>query len=219
MRKAIRSVVAGLAVAALGLGVGASAPGVSAGEGADVEARAISRVRFHEAMVALWEDHVAWTRSYIVAFAADQPDADEVAARLLRNQEEIGDAIRPFYGDAAGDRLTSLLQEHIATAVDVLAAAKAGDAGGLERSLRAWYANAREIADLLHSANPTHWARKDLRSMMRMHLDLTLQEASDRLAGDFAADIADYDAVAAEIVDMAHMLARGIVLQFPERFA
>jgi hypothetical protein len=115
--------------------------------------------------------------------------------------------------------LTTLLQAHIAIAVDVLTAAKAGDDAALTAALDAWYANGREIADFLHAANPEHWSRKDMRGMMPMHLDLTLREASDRLADDFEADIADHDAVEAEIAEMSHMIARGIVLQFPQKFS
>ena len=58
------------------------------------------------ALRKLWSDHVIWTRQYIIAAVAGTPDADAAAARLLRNQEDIGDAIVPFYGEAAGSRLT-----------------------------------------------------------------------------------------------------------------
>ena len=58
-----------------------------------------------------------------------------------------------------------------------------------------------------------------MRRMMREHLDLTLAEASHRLAGDFEQDIADYEAVHVEILHMADMLSRGIIRQFPGMFA
>ncbi|HEU4355527.1 MAG TPA: hypothetical protein VFT27_08060 [Actinomycetota bacterium] len=220
MQRILRPAVAVLMAGALGLGVGALAPVVSSGQpAANAKNAKVNRVVFHEQMLRLWENHVAWTRLFIVSFAEELPDQGPTAARLLQNQVDIGDAIKPFYGDGAGDQLTSLLQEHISIAVDVLTAAKAGDDPALEAALDAWYANGRQIADFLHAANPDHWGRRDMRSMMRMHLDLTLQEASDRLAGDYTADIADYDAVEAEIAEMSHMLARGIVLQFPQKFS
>ncbi len=86
-----------------------------------------ARVGFREQMRELWEDHVAWTRLYIVSAAADLPDLDLTAQRLLRNQTDIGDAVRPLYRDAAGDELTTLLEEHITGAAALLAAAKSGD--------------------------------------------------------------------------------------------
>src|SRR5215213_7355728 len=85
------------------------------------------RVAFQDQMRKLWEDHITWTRLYIVSFAADLPDQDLTAQRLLRNQTDLGDAIKPFYGEEAGNQLTTLLKEHIQGAVDLLAAAKAGD--------------------------------------------------------------------------------------------
>ena len=170
-------------------------------------------------MRKLWEDHITWTRLFIVSFAADLPDLGPTADRLLQNQVDIGDAIRPFYGDAAGDRLTKLLTEHITTAVDVLTAAKAGDSDAFDEALASWYRNGRQIARFLHEANPDNWPLRAMRRMMREHLDLTLAEASHRLAGDFEQDIADYEAVHVEILHMADMLSRGIIRQFPGMFA
>src|SRR5688572_23610774 len=71
-------------------------------------------------MRKLWEDHVTWTRLYIVSVAAGLPDKDLTAQRLLQNQADIGNAIKPFYGDAAGTKLTELLNEHILGAADLL---------------------------------------------------------------------------------------------------
>ena len=47
----------------------------------------------------------------------------------------------------------------------------------------------------LNAANPEIWPVADLQAEMKMHLDLTLEEATARLNGDFAADIAAYDEV------------------------
>ena len=76
------------------------------------------------ALRKLWSDHVIWTREYIVAAVAGTPDAEAAAGRLLRNQEDIGAAVAGFYGQAAGDKLTDLLKQHIMIAVDLVAAAK-----------------------------------------------------------------------------------------------
>jgi hypothetical protein len=61
----------------------------------------------------LWVDHTGWTRNYIISFVAGLPDTTLVAERLLRNQEDIGNAIKPFYGTEAANELTSLLKGHI----------------------------------------------------------------------------------------------------------
>ena len=216
------SLIASLALA--GVGALAEAPGEAPHRhhqvsGANVASELPTKRQFHDAMRKLWEDHITWTRLFIVSFAADLPDLPATTDRLLQNQRDIGDAIKPFYGDAAGDRLTELLTEHITTAGDVLAAAKAGDQAALDSSLDAWYRNGRQIARFLSEANPEQWPLAEMRSMMREHLDLTLAEAAHRLAGEYAKDVQDYEAVHVAILHMADMLSRGIARQFPELFA
>lgn len=177
-----------------------------------------SKIAFHDAMRKLWEDHITWTRLYIVSAAADLPDKDLTAQRLLQNQVDIGNAIKPFYGDAAGEKLTALLQQHILIAAQLIDAAKSNDTAAFTDAKTRWYANADEIADFLHAANPQNWSQDEMRMMMHSHLDLTLKEAAARLGGDYAADIAAYDEVHTEILDMADMLSAGIIEQFPKSF-
>jgi hypothetical protein len=181
-------------------------------------ARSAKQLAFHDGMRKLWEDHITWTRLAIVSFAADLPDFDATAARLLKNQDDIGNAIKPYYGRAAGAGLTKLLKEHILGAVALMRAAKSGDKAGIAKASADWYANGKEIADFLHSANPRHWPRATMRSMMKEHLDETLSEAQNRLGGHYAADIRDYEAVHRHILKMADMLSAGIIRQFPQRF-
>jgi hypothetical protein len=178
----------------------------------------VSRAAFHDAMRQLWEDHITWTRLYIVSAAAGLPDADQTAQRLLKNQADIGEAVGTYYGAPAGEALTGLLRAHILTAAKLIAAAKGGDTAAVRTASDAWYANADSIADFLSTANPKAWPAATMRSAMRMHLDLTLKEATARLHGDWAADIAAYDAVHAHILQLADVLSNGIIRQFPSRF-
>jgi hypothetical protein len=169
-------------------------------------------------MHKLWEDHIVYTRNFIISFAGNLPDQDAVAARLMQNQVDIGDAIKPFYGDAAGSQLTSLLKEHINGAVEILKAAKAKDKAATDAAVVKWQANADQIAIFLSTANPKNWPAATMKSEMRQHLDLTLKEATDRLGGNYAADIKDYDEVHHHIIGLANALTDGIVKQFPDKF-
>ncbi len=173
---------------------------------------------FQDEMRRLWEDHVTWTRLAIVTFADGSAGFDATAARLLQNQEDIGDAIKPFYGEAAGDRLTDLLTDHIAIAVELLQSAEAGDTAAFDDAHAAWYANADEIADFLAAANPRSWPRSAMRDAMRGHLDQTLAEARHELGGDYAASVADYDEIHHHILGMADVLSSGIIRAVPDRF-
>jgi hypothetical protein len=83
-----------------------------------------ARQAFHDRMRELWSDHIVYTRDFIVSEVAAAADTAEVLQRLLRNQDELGEAIKPYYGDAAGSQLASLLRNHIQLAGKALLAAK-----------------------------------------------------------------------------------------------
>ena len=166
----------------------------------------------------LWADHAIWTRQYIVAFAGGTPDAGTAANRLLKNQEHIGNAIVPFYGQAAGTQLTDLLKQHILIAVDLLNAAKGGDTPEFERQDDKWTHNAEDIAGLLSGANP-FWPKADVLDLLKVHLKLTKDEAVARLGGKWDDDVVAFDDIFTEIMTVSDTLADGIVSQFPEKFA
>jgi hypothetical protein len=168
-------------------------------------------------MRKLWEDHVTWTRMAVISLVAGSPDTKATVARLLRNQTDIGNAIKSFYGRAAGTALTKELRLHILIAADLIAAAKAGDQAKLAAEQARWRANAADIATLLSRANP-HWKRAALVAMLGEHLRLTTQEAVARLQGDWAADVAAYDRIHLHALHMADTLSAGIMAQFPGRF-
>lgn len=180
--------------------------------------RKIRATDFRQAMRKLWEDHITWTRLYIVSVAGGLPDAELTAQRLLQNQTDIGNAIKPFYGETAGTQLSGLLREHIQGAAELLAAAKAGDQGKVNAASQKWYANADDIAGFLNRANGIAWPLADMKAGMKMHLDLTLQEAVDRLQGRYAEDIRDYDKIHEHILGLADLLSSGMIAQFPDRF-
>jgi hypothetical protein len=173
---------------------------------------------FRAAMRELWEDHIVWTRQVIVSIIAGSPDTDAALGRLLHNQADIGNAIKPFYGDAAGDQLTTKLREHIVVAGTLLTTAKAGDTTAFAAAKTDWYRNGDDIARFLASANP-HWPRAELQAAMKTHLDTTLDEAVARLTGDWNADVVAYDRVHKHILHMADTLSEGIIAQFPSAFA
>lgn len=214
----IAVVAATLLLAFAGVHEGEAATGHGHGGATAMRTTTARQAAFHDAMRKLWEDHITWTRLAIVSFAADLPDLQATEARLMRNQVDIGDAIKPYYGTAAGNRLTVLLKEHIAGAVALMQAAKTGDQPLVKQRTDEWYVNGNQIADFLAKANPRNWPRATMRQMMKGHLDMTLQEAVNRLNGRFDADVRDYDAVHRHILRMADALSAGIMKQFPRRF-
>jgi phage tail protein X len=173
---------------------------------------------FNQNMRKLWSDHGLWTRNVIINIVDGAPGTTEAVNRLLQNQVDIGDAIKPYYGETAGDALTGLLTEHINQAAGILMAAKSGDTQTFDSLSTAWYANGDAIAVFLNNANPDHFGLADWKAMMKNHLDLTLAEAVARLSGDYATDVATFDTVYNQLLMMADMLAEGIANQFPDKF-
>ena len=169
------------------------------------------------AMHKLWEDHIVWTRNVILNIMDDLPGTEQAVNRLLQNQDDIGNAVKPFYGEAGGKELTRLLREHITIAADLLKAAKAGNNSAFDAANKKWFVNADEISGFLSKANP-NWKLNDMKKMMNDHLTLTTKEAVARLKKDYVADVKAYDKVHEEILMMADMLTDGIIKQFPGKF-
>lgn len=168
-------------------------------------------------MRKLWEDHITWTRNYIISALSDLGDSGKVAERLLKNQDDIGAAVKPVYGDAAGMKLASLLRDHILVAAEVVKAAKSGNNDELTQANKKWYMNADEIAAFLSGANP-NWSKKDLTDMLYQHLELTTGEVVSRLKKDWQVDIEFYDKGHEHMLMFADYLTYGIVKQFPKKF-
>jgi hypothetical protein len=196
-------------------------------------------------MRRLWTDHVIWTRMYMVSAVAGAPvsehltaalgglvgkvatplggvvslmgTGDAAAVRLLRNQEDIGKAVVPFYGEGAGAKLTDLLKEHILIAVDMIAAARAGNNEKFQAEDAKWTRNAEQIADLLSGANP-NWPKHDVVDLLAQHLSLTKQEVTARLKGQWDADVDAFDQIYTEILTLSDVLSDGLVKQFPDRY-
>ena len=174
-------------------------------------------INLRMAMRDLWDAHTTWTRMYIVSAVAKLPDASTAAARLMQNQEDIGNAIKPFYGDAAGAQLTGLLKNHISTAAAVVAAAMGTDTVRLKAAQAQWTANADSIADFLSSANP-NWPKQALVDMLHEHLRVTTEEAVARIKKDWPGDVKASDAIHKQATMMADALSSGIIKQFPDKF-
>jgi hypothetical protein len=169
------------------------------------------------AMRKLWSDHVFWTREYVIAAAAGAPNADEAAARLMRNQEDIGNAIVPFYGQPAGTKLTELLKQHIMGAVELVSTAKAGDQKKFAETDKKWTQNADEIAAFLSGANP-NWPKKDVTDLLYLHLKLTKEEATATLTKKWNDSVKKFDEIYTEIIVLSDALTEGIIKQFPNKF-
>jgi hypothetical protein len=165
----------------------------------------------------LWIDHVSWTRTFIVSDLASLPDKDVVSQRLLKNQDDIGASIKPYYGEDAGNKLSKLLRDHILIAGQVVAAAKSNNKADLDKYNKLWFTNADQIADFLSSANP-NLSNSELKDMLHKHLEFVTNQAVARINKNWKADVEAYDKGEEHMIKFADVLSDGIVKQFPEKF-
>ena len=177
----------------------------------------VSAITFKTQMRKLWEEHVFWTRNVIFCLVDDLPGTVQTVKRQLQNQIDLGNAIKPYYGEAAGDKFTELLYTHVNTTSDIVKAAKTSDTSSINDINKKWFANADEMVKFLHKLNPD-WAVGDLKKMINDQMKLTADEATERLKKNYDADVVAFDKVHEGILKMSDSIAEGIIKQFPNKF-
>jgi hypothetical protein len=176
-----------------------------------------SAVQLKGDMRKLWGDHVIYTSKYMTSALSGLQDKDKVLARLLQNQKDIGNAIKPYYGAAAGDTLAQLLTEHIVIAGKIVDAAKNNDMANVNKYNTEWFKNADQIAAFLSKANP-NWSQNALKDMLYAHLKFVTEELITRIKMDWDGNIRAFDNGFSHMMHFADMLSGGIVKQFPNKF-
>jgi hypothetical protein len=171
---------------------------------------------FKKQVAKLWSQHGDYTRQAIVSTIAGLEDADATVAKLMKNQEDIGAAVVPYYGAAAGAELTRLLKEHVTIAVDIFNAIKEARSTTALESV--WLTNSQAIAKLLDSADSDHWPYEVVLGILNQHTDSALKQARSRFAKDWVADIAAVDESYDTTQALANAFATGILEKFPEQF-
>ncbi|GGD60573.1 acetylglutamate kinase [Paenibacillus nasutitermitis] len=174
-------------------------------------------LKLNQDLRSLWEQHVYWTRLAVNSIVGRLPDEVPTVNRLLRNPTDFASALKPFYGADIANTFAQLLTAHLTIAVELVKALQAGNTSAAADAQRRWYANADEIAGFLAKINP-YWNENEWRNMMHEHLDLLTKEVSSRLSGDFVQNVAVSDQIQKQALEMADVMTRGIIMQFPAAF-
>lgn len=176
-----------------------------------------SEMGLRDTIRMLWEQHSVWTRLAIMSIVAGSPDEELVVARLLRNPKDFEEVLRLFYGDEVAAEFNKLLTSHLVIASEIVKASKAGNTDAAADAEKRWYENADQIAQLLSRINP-YWYFEDWQAMLHEHLALVKAQAVAILTSDYEKGISIYDEMEAQALEMADMMADGIIKQFPEIF-
>lgn len=154
----------------------------------------------------LWYDHVRLTRDVIVAMFANDPSLKAKEQELLKNQEDIGNAINAFY-NGSYNVVTSTLKEHILIATDILQDLKYKRLGRLPSDINKWYDNADKFSQIMIQINPA-W---NLKSHMREHLRITEREAVYQWLGAKQQSLKIYnDKIVPQAQEIANQIVSGI---------
>lgn len=173
------------------------------------------------AMGTQWSYHARYTREYYVAAilgAANADAADAAAARLMKNQEDIGNVFAKYYGTDTGDKVANLRKEHITIATELVAAAKAGDKTKLTDANDRWRQNSADLAKVLSVANPEYFPYDKTLQLLNQQLTLFTTAVTSFINGNYPQSIADNEAYYQAVQAMVGYFGNGIVEQFPDKF-
>jgi len=165
----------------------------------------------------LWEEHIVWTKLAIMGIVNNSPDTDLVINRLLRNPSDFAAQLRPLYGQRAAQEFETLLRNHLIIASQLVEAAKAGDTQAVTDIEEEWYDNADDIAEFLSRIN-ANWSEDTWETMLHKHLELVKAEAVNQIEGNYEANIALFDEMEKQALEMADYMSEGIMRQFPSRY-
>jgi len=162
----------------------------------------------------LWEEHIMWTRSFIISSTDNLGDLEYVTQRLLRNPEDFAVALNQFYGPEAAAEFSRLLTDHLLIAADIVnAGIKGSPVSDIQEMQKRFYQNADEIAAFLSHINP-YWNQEIWRGMLYNHLGLVELEAGLRVSRQYALDVDLYDEMENQALRMADYMVEGIIKQF-----
>lgn len=175
-------------------------------------------VELREALRDLWIGHVFWVRNVALTTRLGDAGGAKVAEEnVVKNARAIADAIIPFYGKPAADKLFGLLAGHYGAVKEYMIASYAADTAAKGVAVEKIKANATEIAGFLSSANP-NWPKETLVSLLFTHGAHHIAQIDAFAVKDYAAEARTWSAMNAHMLMIADALGKGIVKQFPTKF-
>ena len=130
--------------------------------------------------------------------------------------KQIADAVGGFYGDAAGERMLSLLAGHWGAVKEMTQATKRKDSVGNAKALETLTANAREIAKFLSGANP-YLPDDAVFGLLAAHGAHHATQITQIMRREMKAEASTRAAMEKHMDTIADALAQALAKQFPTK--
>lgn len=175
-------------------------------------------VELREGLRDLWQGHIFWVRNVVLATKQSDTEAAKVAEEnVVKNARAIADAVIPFYGKPAADKLFGLLAGHYGAVKEYMTVTYAGDNAGKDATVDKIKKNATEIAVFLSSANP-NWPKEALVSLLFAHGGHHMAQINALNEKNYSSEAQTWESMKNHMNMVADALGKGIVKQFPKKF-
>lgn len=166
----------------------------------------------------LWSGHIFWVRNVVVDALAHNKTGEAAAEKeVVANAKQIAAAFQPFYGQAASDKLFTLLAGHYGAVKQFLMATEKGSKSSKETAYKVLVANADEIASFLSGANP-NLPKDTVQGLLLAHGGHHTQQIQELKGRDYSAEASTWNAMKKHMDVIADALGSALAKQFPERF-
>jgi hypothetical protein len=171
------------------------------------------------AMRDLWAGHIFWIRNVVLENATNNPAARDVAEQeVVVNAKQIASTITPFYGEAASEKLFSLLASHYGAVKEYSDATIVGNKDQQDVALAHLASNADDIAIFLSSANP-YLPKDTVRGLIAAHGAHHVLQITQFQEKDYAHEGATWQAMRQHVYVIADALTTALATQFPNKFS
>lgn len=168
--------------------------------------------KLNQTLRALWEQLSYWIRMYLVSVSDDMSDGKAVLKRLLQIPEEMEKVFAQYYPPEIVGEMRKALDQFVNGLAGLAPLVKSGSAEEADRQEMQLEQAADRLAEILSNMN-INYDKEQLREALEEYLLQTKREIVARLSGQFAEDIATFDEVERQALQIADYLARGIVEQ------
>lgn len=158
----------------------------------------------------LFTEHAVYTKFYIESALEALPDLSAITARLLQNQDDIANYLKPYIGVNKAAQLADLLKAHILAAAKVVAAAKEGDKAKLDEAVAGLFANSALVARLLSTFNPEVLTYDSVLCMFNSHNQYVIDMTTLHLQHKYEDELKVYDIYYAEILSMSDSIKKAL---------